>query len=335
MSHEITNIDKQQGIAQAWHGLTEIVSNLTLANSWLAKWDVMKRPLWRILSDGTKEQTDTCEIVCTDDERITVGKPVDCESYGLITNADFLAIVGEAIAGIDGAKVASIGSVGERNKVFVSVELKELPAFTAAGRKFLPYLNFGHAFDMQAPFWANTSNTCTVCANTFAANLRALKGAPVSVRIKHTRNAVKRIQNVPEIVDGFLGAQAEFKSILDSLNSAPMARYDARPFFAGLLANGEKEEMSTRRANQTDRLVSLFIGGRGNAGQTRADAFQAVTEYATHESSGARGAMAQILSSEFGSGAKLKERALTVLQDDATVRQLVTVGEANLATLHD
>ena len=42
MSHGISSNDKQQGISQAWHKLTEIIQNIILSQCWLAQWDVRK-----------------------------------------------------------------------------------------------------------------------------------------------------------------------------------------------------------------------------------------------------------------------------------------------------
>ena len=43
----------------------------------------------------------------------------------------------------------------------------------------------------------------------------------------------------------------------------------------------EKEE-STKRALKRERIVELFESGRGNVGETRWDALNAITEYETH-----------------------------------------------------
>lgn len=347
MSHEITNIDRQQGRAIAWHNLTEVIANLSLADNWLTKWEAVKTPLYRIAADGSAKKTDACIFTASDNPEVTIGKAFDCDTYSPIYNADFLRIVGEAMLSIAGSQVESVGSVCGRTRTFITLRLKELEEFEAAGRKFTPFLNFLNSFDGSAPFTVISSNVCTVCNNTFSSNLRATgkqrsgieaakkasRDGHVSVRLKHTKNVALRLENVSEIIDGFLGAQMQFRAIMNALHDKPIAKPIARNFFAGLLANGEKrDEISTRQENQVDRLVSLFTNGRGNKGETRADAFSAVTEYATHESAGqSDNAQKQFVSSEFGSGARLKSRAFNALQDESEIASLVTVGEHNLA----
>jgi len=336
MAHNKTNIDIIESIAATWHGLETRVDEgvLTLDNCNLRKFDIAKRPLHRLLN-GEFIATDTCELYCTDDESIVVGQPVNCETYGLVTNKGWLDMIAEAISGVRGAVVATVGSVEARNKVFVSIKLKELEAFKAAGREFLPYLNFGNGFDKQSVVYSCLSTFCTVCSNTNRANLAIAKDnktVPVNCVIRHTKNAPLRITNMSELVDGFLGAAAEFKATMDTLADKPMNEGNARNFFAGLLSDGKKEEISTRRLNQVNRLTELFLSGRGNNGDDRSDAYQAVTEYATHESSGNVSPMRQIVSSEFGAAATLKARAINALSVDQTVQAFSQVGEFNLAT---
>lgn len=308
MSHEITNIDRQQGIKQAWHGLTEIISPLTLPSSWLAQWDVVKLPM----SENDGSQSEYCRITCTDDAKIRIGAPVHCESYGLITNADFLATVESAIREIPGATVSSVGSACQRGRVFVSVQLAELPEFKAAGRQFEPFLNFLNSHDKTAPFAVNTSTICTVCNNTFRANLET-KGKTVNVRLNHTKNVGTRLSNVKDIIDGYFGAMARFRFEMDKLANESIEVDDANALFAGFLQPGPEAELSTRRANQIDRLTELFVSGPGNRGQNLADAFSAVTDYYTHESSGGDDLRKQFVASEFGSGQDTKNRFWNLL----------------------
>ncbi len=347
MSHEITNIDVQQGREMAWHKLTKVTPDLSLDNQTALAWDVVSVPLYRQIGDEFIK-TQHCQLVCDDNAQIEVGKPFDCGTYGVISNADFLRIIREAMLSIRGATLESIGSVTGRNRTFASFKLKQLETFKAAGRAFVPFLTFQNSFDGSAPFSVVTSNICTVCNNTFGMNLRAVKGVKsglasanansdfgnVRAVLKHTKNVAERLENIPQIVDGFLGAQAEFRLALDAMDSRPADETTARAAFAGLLCKGEKRDaaLSTRAENQVDRLASLFKSGRGNNGATVADAFQAVTEYATHESAGdSDNRFKQFVSSEYGSGADLKSRAFQSFRSPESFANLVTVGAYNLA----
>ena len=224
MSHEITVHDRQEGIEQAWHGLTHVKPVIALRDCWLALWDIVKSPLFTTGKDGRPVSTEYCQLIASDNPELHIGGPVSKETFSPITNAKFLAIIGEALAMIPGAIIASVGSVCGRARVFVSVKLpQQAEVFNAAGREFKPYLNFLNSHDQSAPFVAVVSFVCTVCNNTFRMNLSlvekdltginaAKKRSELRIRLKHTKNVADRLENVPEVIDGFLGATALFKA---------------------------------------------------------------------------------------------------------------------------
>lgn len=326
MSHEISKIDRQEGIEQAWHGLTDVRADLSLDNCWLSKWDVVKTPLF------TQDlPTKWSMLTASDNRNIQIGKPF-ADSYVPVTNKDFLEMIKESILGIKGVKVASVGSVCERGRVFVSLSLSELESFKAAGREFKAYLNALNSHDFSSVLVMNTSNTCTVCNNTFRANLHAKgdKGS-VNIRVKHTKNVKMRLDNIPEIIDGFLGAQAEFKALMDGFEATPIAEKYVSPLFAGFLGADEKDGLSTRKMGQVDTLTNLFKNGAGNRGKDLSDVFSAVTDYYTHESSGGEDRTRQFVSSEFGSGLNAKTRMFGLLQDKDAINKTVLAGKKILA----
>lgn len=346
MSHEIRENDKQQGIEMAWHGLTEILSVILLATCWLANWDVTKRKLFRILADGTKEETDTCEITCTDDEKTVIGKPVHCETYTLLTNKRFLEIVQDALNRIPGAIVASVGSLCGRARIFVTLKIAQLEIMETAGREFKPYLSFLSSHDKSAPFTGVLNTTCTVCNNTFSMNLLDADGDAFRIRIPHTKNMEAHLKDVPEIVAAFFRTSQKFAEVMNALHSIPITTEDARAFFAGFLfdkAESETDgktgkeigEISTRKANQIDRLTILFREGKGNKGANLSDVFSAITDYYSHESSGGDDKLKQEASSSFGDGAAMKSFAFVILQDDKRTARLIETGKKVLANVKD
>lgn len=319
----IGNVDKVQGIEQHWHGKTEVDANLNLIKCWLTDWDILKERLFT----GDMVETEYCQLVATDNPQILIGAPVHCETYQPISNKAFIETVSSAISDISGAKVASVGSVCGRGRVFVSVKLAELEAFTAAGREHKAYLNFLNSHDQSCAFVVNTSNTCTVCNNTFSANLHSADKGAVRIKLKHTKNVALRLENIPEIVDGFLGAQAIFKAQLDAFQARRIDSRKAQHLFAGFIGGDADSELSTRKVNQINRFTELFHTGKGNQGRDLSDAFNAVTDYYSHESSGGDNVQKQIVSSEYGSGQTAKARAFSLFQSQDEVDSLCAVGE--------
>jgi hypothetical protein len=78
---------------------------------------------------------------------------------------------------------------------------------------------------------------------------------------------------------------------------------------------GKKE--GDMRDSFVSQLNNLFYNGRGNEGKTMYDAFNAVTEYATHYSR--KSVEGRFNYANFGKGADLNRRAMAVLAEMAAV----------------
>jgi hypothetical protein len=314
MAHRILRHDRQQGIQQGWHGLTEIKDQITLTDNWLAQWDIVPTVLQKRGAD-TKWRV----LECPDVPELEIGAAYNSETFRPITNAGFLRLVADSIAGTD-HKIVSVGSVRNRGRVFLSIELQGKEKFAAAGREFSAFLNFGNGHDKSSVLWVNTSNTCTVCDNTFSFNLFAVENAKrdqagLAIRQRHVPNAVLRFPIIAGLIDKAVGVQAEFAKAMDYFAGVKVSDNNARQLFAGHVGREIKTEtavkagLSTRGMVKVDRLVELFHNGRGNLGENLADAVGAVSDFYTHES--VRGdektrLARQYASSEFETGALLK-----------------------------
>jgi hypothetical protein len=324
MSHEITEIDTQQGIEQAWHGLTKIEPKLSLENCWPSKWDYLTKPL--VTSDGLA--TDFKILVPSDAQTEVLGVPF-ADSYTMFTNAKLIELLADGFKGSK-AKLVSCGTVQRRAKRFFTFKLPELKAFKVGERQFEPFFNLFDAIDKTQPLMARTSNTCIVCANTFAM-AKAQKGQTLNVHLRHSRNAAAKLEGLSEAIENAIGQQAEFKAEFEKLMNAPIDEVKAEKFFVGFLARGE--ELSTRSENQSKRMLQLFNGGAGNNGKNLADVFSATTDYYTHESSGGDDLMKQFTSSEFGSGSRMKGEVWDILTEPKRPRvaELIKAGEKSMS----
>jgi hypothetical protein len=341
MAHRIFEFDKQQGLSQAWHCLTEIVPALSLESNWLTTWDHQPRPL--NYEDGTPAGFSI--LHCSDVPELRIGQPYNPETFKPITNKDFLELVRASISGTP-HKIVSVGSVRNRGRVFISLELAGMEKFKAAGRDFGAFLNFGNGHDKSSVLWVNTGNVCTVCDNTFSMNLLTVEGdSPtqqgsvtvdpnVKTSVRHTKNASLKLPALAKLIDQAVGVQAEFALALTGLDSVPVEK--PRELFAGFLSRNTPEKelekgQSTRGENTTSRLVELFHKGKGNLGKSRADAFSAVTDYYTHESSRGEDKFKQILSSEYGAGATAKADFWGMIQNTEHVDYMTERGTALIA----
>lgn len=315
-----------------WHGKTDIVPDLDLNNNWLRKWNIV--PV-RLTKNGKESRWSILE--CSDLPGVEIGEPYNPDTFRPIDNEQFLEMVEKCIAGTE-HKVASVGSLRNRGRIFVSIELMGMEKFKAAGRDFNAYLNFGNGHDKSSVLWVNTSNTCTVCDNTFTANLYQTEVGPkkesdsnLRITQRHTKNVLLELPKIANLVDKAVGVQAEFQLELDRLSQQEISVPVVTKLFTGFIGRNmqpkEIKPLSTRSSNQVDRLLNLFALGKGNSGRNLADAFSAVTDYYTHESSGGERIFRQVASSEYGAGNQAKQDFWRIIRKEDSLLKTIERGE--------
>lgn len=345
--HKIEKRDIQTGVQMAWHKLTNVVDAVTRENSGIS-YEMEMRPLY-YLAGMIGEQpvyapSGSKQTIALDDG-LPIG-PAISDSYQLISNAQMFDTISDSLAGVS-HRIVSAGSVEDRTKAFVSIELDKGEGFTGAGRKTNSVLSFTWGHGGKLAVRAKTGITVIVCANTLALSL-AERGE-FGLTLRHTSGAVAKLAGMAEAVQRHFRAQDQFRVTSDRLADKPCDYTAAREIFAGLISRPAKlsdfapERMSTRSANQVDALCQLFGHGEGNSGQNYADLFHAYTDYYSHQNSGGNDRWRQYVSSEFGSGAAAKADFYRLLggtvNDRATVAEkageelaeIVTIGRQTLA----
>ena len=332
MSHGITNRDRQEARHMGWHGLTQINETLDLNNNWLTKWDIQEVGL------KTVEDVEIpFKILTGTDDSKVIGKPF-AGTYTPVSNKAFLGMIGEAISSVNGSVVESVGSVNNRGRVFVSLSIKGMDTFKVGEREFMDYLNFGNGHDQTSAVWTNASNTCTVCDNTFSMNLEG--NQEIKCKVKHSKDVIARLDNIVEIIDAYVGTQAKFKAEFERLMNEPMKTDKARNLFTGWMirstGGNQERDLGPKTLTKVNRITELFESGRGNSGENRADAFSAVTDYYTHESTrnSGKNVARQVFSSDYGLGRMAKSSFWNVIRNDDSVNAYVSNGKKALALLN-
>ena len=307
---------------------------ITLDNNWLKQWEVA--PI-RLQKNGIDSKW--AILTCSDEPELEIGAPYNPETFKPVDNSAFLELVRESISGTD-HKIVSVGSVRNRGRVFVTVELVGMAKFEAAGRRFSAFLNYGNGHDKSSVLWVNTSNTATVCDNTFTMNLisvenavsKEIEGDDLKLRQRHTKNVTMKLPAMAQLIDKAIGVQAEFQIEFDRLSEVKVNVQTARNIFTGFVTRKSSgDEVSTRATNTVNTLVNLFGAGRGNSGETLADVFSAGTDFYTHLSSGKDNPAKQFLSSEYGSGQVAKNELWTSLRSPEKLDKMIERGAALLA----
>jgi len=330
MAHNINQYDLQEGIAQAWHGLTKVRPVITLNDCWLAQWDVVRTPLQVV--DGKTIPFDL--LYCNDVDRF-IGKPIG-PSYGVIDNKAFLRMIREATAGAP-HKIQSVGSVRNRGRVFVTLKLDQDHIRKCAKREFQDYITFGNSHDQSSELFVVNTNICTVCDNTFSMNLSIVRGQvenddgdmeddSVDCRLRHSKHAVTRLPDIAKMIDKAIGVRAEFYKALESFAAVKCDEKKAERIFIGFEASDDAKAVSTTTHNRVGELVTLFKRGKGNRGENMSDVFQATTDYYTHSHT-RKSLQKQFESSEYGSGASAKRQMFDTLSDDNRLEKTIKRGE--------
>ena len=302
MAAHLENRDIQAGIEMAWHGLTKVVPVVQFEDAF--PFDIERLPLL-VANDTPLEGWSFFR--CSDDGK-PAGVPV-FESYNALSNARFWETVQNAVGGT-GAIIESAGSIYDRCRRFVTVKLgTDLDTFKVGDRDFKNRFSLLDSIDGSTNFYGVNSSTCVVCANTFAVVMGDASGE-FRFKIRHSKNLLPKIENMEKAIDRFLGVTAQFKKALEIANEIPVTPVDARSLFAGWVAT-DASGISARSFNNVTRLAELFQRGAGNNGETLLDAFSAVTDYYSHESSGGADQsgfrMKQTISSDFGSESRKKQ----------------------------
>jgi hypothetical protein len=330
MAHGITKRDRQEGRHMGWHKLTQINQKLDLRNNWLTQWDIQEVQLQT--ADGLEVPF---KILTGTDDNEYIGKPF-AGTYTPVTNKQFLDMIADAISGVKGAVVETVGSVCNRGRVFVSISIKGMEKFQIGDRTFNDFLNFGNGHDQTCAVWANSSNICTVCNNTFTMNLNG--GQDVKIKVKHSKDVALRLENIAEVIDAYAGTQAKFKAEFERLLNEPMKTDKAQSLFAGWMIRSTSQEgrdLGPKTLTKVNRLTELFESGAGNTGSNRADAFSAVTDFYTHESTRKSGQNTerQLFSSDYGLGRMAKTDFWNVIRNDDSINAYAANGRKALALL--
>ena len=310
MAAHIENRDVQAGIEQAWHGMTKVVTEVKFDDAF--PFEIERLPL--LVANDTPLDG-WSYFRCSDDGK-PAGVPV-AESYSALTNARFWEIVQNAVGG-SGAIIESAGTIFDRCRRFVTVKLNtDVDDFKVGERIFKNRFSLLDSIDGSTNFYGVNSSTCVVCANTFAVVMGDSSGE-FRFKLRHSKNLLPKIENMEKAIDSFVGVTAQFQKALVIANEIPVSVPDARALFAGWAAT-ETSGISARTYNTVGRLTDLFVSGAGNRGETLLDAFSAVTDFYSHESSGGTDQpgfrMKQTISSEFGSASRKKQDFFATLFD--------------------
>jgi len=277
----------------AWHKLGVVLEDTFTAedamkHALLGGWNVRKLPLFA--REVTLDESGVTEHIVPATERyMTVrtnpvtGKPEflgDVGSrYHVIQNeehAEFLNLLVDE----SGAHFETAGSLFGGRRVFISMKLPN--HIDIGGDVTDLYLIALNSHDGSSEFQVCVSAIRPVCHNTVTA---AFRGAKSTFSIRHTRNAMGRVQDAREALGMSFTWAETFQAKGEELLGRAFTNADFDLFLARLFdtENVAADEISTRKSNQMDAMRNLWESSPTVlANGTAYGAYQAFTEYQTH-----------------------------------------------------
>jgi phage/plasmid-like protein (TIGR03299 family) len=191
----------------------------------------------------------------------------------------------------------------------------------------------------------------TIAKRVFCNNMLSLLQSEATKQgysISHTKNWENNLNVIQENFEHSIQAHAQFNNTANKLDDMVINADEVKVFSELLLPDRPlrtddkgkvvKKRETTRLTNRREQIVDLFISGAGNRGQSRWDAFNAVTEFVDHHNNikrlsgknGHQAAERRFVSNLLGGpGDSLKQRALGLLLDrqslHATASEYVTL----------
>ena len=197
------------------------------------------------------------------------------DKYRPIQMNEMIDIISEASDKV--GDIDHIGYTTSKGGRKVVIQSKYRDTIDVAGDKVEPYIytvidNTGMGSNKMIP-----SSLRIACDNAFHL---ISQNEEASDRARHSASFDTHVNGMIDNIVNAISTTKNFTKIVEQLKNEKFNR-DQMVQFTQKLIPIEKEE-SSRRQNKRERLVELYEGGRGNVGESRWDAFNAITEYETH-----------------------------------------------------
>jgi phage/plasmid-like protein (TIGR03299 family) len=225
--------------------------------------------------------------------------------YEPIQNKDAFAFF-DALVGPDEAMYHTAGVLGNGERIWV---LAKLPDYIHVGKNDVinKFLLLTNSHDGSSLVRAKLTPIRVVCNNTLSA---ALSGSEQEVRIRHTANAVNRLEEGHKLLGLTNTLYSQLETIFNKMALKKVTEKKLVEYVRKLIPENPDAVFQTRNQNIREAILELHETGEG-AEMSRGSiwgAYNAVTEYTDHVQY-SKDASKRLNSIWFGGGEKLKHRA--------------------------
>lgn len=134
-----------------------------------------------------------------------------------------------------------------------------------------------------------------------------------SFAIKHTVSYTEKLRQAKKLIGIADQYYKWFKQQADRLVNIPLTTVKAQELIKQIMPAVDESNVSTRLQNERESVFNRFQYGDGNQGKTAWDLYNGIGEYVDHIRSKNRDQEIAVESNLVGSGAKLKQKAFSVL----------------------
>ena len=265
---------------------------MTFATQDNLDWNVITAPLTASV-DGKTAQVTHKVAQLRDDTYEVIG--VTGSNYEVFQNSSLKEFVNPLVE--EGLlEITNIGYLGNGGRVFIQAQMTE--GYQIVGEDHRAQISLLNAHDGSAALAAGVTDTRVVCSNTFAMAM-----SDMSSRLRHSRGLADKAVRISEVVNYVNDQMRQYSEAVEVLASTKATDKMVDKVISGAYG---KEVKSIRAASD---IRAFYRTGAGNEGKTLWDAFNAVTQYTTHEAG--KDANKRFVSVNFGMNAKVNKRALT------------------------
>jgi len=298
MGHEITARDSMVYVGRKpWHDAGRPVEGIHCAEDAALAWTVSKRPLMAVIDAETAVPVPNRFATVRDDNFEALG--VVGSTYQVIQNRGVFGIH-DAMAAEGMVEAETAGSVKGGRRVWLASKLNGMHVTRRDGSldALQKYLLFYNSHDGASAAGVTLTPIRVVCNNTLTAAIgwtqRQRSDNPNHISIWHQGNVSDKLKEAHRVL---LESQAGFEKLGELYQGLEDERISMESFrtFADEIAAAvgqdpedkktEKKREAARRdrAREVDQLVQLFGEGKGNRGETKWDAYNALCEWIDHE----------------------------------------------------
>jgi len=264
-------------------------------------WTVSKRSLCFMGNDGELVKWPSKVAVVRDDNGKCLGAV--SSDYETVQNQDLLKLIQPMVdEGV--LTVENMGYLSHGAKVFAQAKINQ--EFQVIGESYKAYITLLNGHIGNASVAIGPSATRVICGNTFAMAYSGL-----GEKYRHHVGVNDKVLSSTAILNYVDGAMKKYSQYVDKLATT---RCTETQFRNALESIYNKDTKDIRNAKQ---LTNLFYAGKGNEGKTFYDAFNSITEFASNYSR--KSVAGRLNYSQFGQGAAINQRAMSVLTEMATV----------------